>query len=442
MKRTLVLVALMAGTPVLAEEIVAVQVGRAITVSGDDIENATILIKGGEIVEIGKDVQVPAGAKVIKRPKAVAMPGLVNAHTTTGLRVPFERMSEVPFVTVLDGIDPSAPSLENALRDGVTTVHVMQANSSRVSAQSAIIRTAGAFVDDMIIKAPAGLKLTLKPSSGVTRMANMAAFRRTFFDLFERVKALQASKDPQPLDAKPEKRPALDSYLRLKADWASIDWKKVADDKIAERDRAMVSLVRGKLKALVQCSQATDVFKAFELIDANGLDATLILGSDVWKIADVLAAREKLGPVIIGPDLELWDTDEESEKEIRRFVPKILHDKGIRFALQPRETSSGSNLTRAGSYHLWHQAATLVRFGVPRKDALRAITLTPAEIIGLDHRMGSLEKGKDGNIAIFSGDPLDARSWVDLVLIEGDVVYEREKDVDLELLLRRPHRKF
>ena len=83
-----------------------------------------------------------------------------------------------------------------------------------------------------------------------------------------------------------------------------------------------------------------------------------------------------------------------------------------------------------------------MRYGIPRKKALETITLLPAKILGLDHRLGSLEVGKDADIAIFSGDQLDARSWVQEVLIEGRTVYDREKDADLELLLRSPERPF
>ncbi len=81
-------------------------------------------------------------------------------------------------------------------------------------------------------------------------------------------------------------------------------------------------------------------------------------------------------------------------------------------------------------------------YGIPRKVAFESITLTPAKVLGLEKRLGSLEVGKDANIAVFSGDPLDARSWVELVLIEGAEAYSKEKDRDLKLLLRRPERKF
>ena len=98
----------------------------------------------------------------------------------------------------------------------------------------------------------------------------------------------------------------------------------------------------------------------------------------------------------------------------------------------------GPYFGRSGPYHHWYQAAKLVQYGMPRDKALETITMIPAKLLRLDHRLGSLEVGKDANIAIFSGGPLDARSWVERVFIEGKEVYERGKDRDLERLLKDP----
>ena len=439
-------IAWLAGLTPAPDEIVAIEVGRVITVSGDEIEDATILIEAGRIRAVGKQVDVPASAQVLRMPDAVAVPGLVNCHSTAGLRFPNERMANVPFINVLDGIDPSSEGLENALRDGVTTIHVLPSNVTRFGGQGAVIRPQGSIVDEMVLKAPSAMKLSLNPPFGETRMGNMASLRKTFHDLFLRMKELQsAGKDPEPLDGKPDTAETLESIVRLKPRWKEIDWTKIAPEKISERDRAMVDMVRGKLPVFIYCSRASDVFKAFELIDANGLEATLVLSSDAWKLEGVLKARKDLGSVILDPDLEVWDTDPESGREKRHVTPFVLHRAGIRFALQPREDRTfnrGPSFSRRGEYHLWYQASTLVKFGIPRKEALRAITLTPAEILGLEHRLGSIDEGKDANITIFSGDPLDARSWVEVVLVEGRTVYRRKDDKDLELLLKKTHRAF
>ncbi len=443
---TLLSLGIFAGTAVPSDQVVVLQVGRVVTVSGDDIEGATVLIESGRIRAVGTDIEVPTGALVIRKPYAVAMPGIVNCHSTTGLRVPSEKMSDVPFVNVIDGIDPSSRGLENARRDGVTTIHVMPSNVTRFGGQGAAVRSAGRIVDAMVLKAPLAMKISLRPPLGETRMGNMAALRKAFYDLFVRMKRIEAeATGPQPLEGKPDVRPSLESILRIRADWTQVQWDKIPPEKIPERDRPLVDVVRGKLPAFIYCPEASDVFRAFELIEANGLKATLVLGRDAWKLKDVLAARSDLGPVILDADLEVWEEDPESGVEQRHITPLVLHKAGVRFALQALEDSRfnrGPDFSRRGNYHLWYQAATLVKFGIPRTDALRAITLTPAEILGLAHRLGSIEPGKDANIAVFSGDPLDARSWVEVVLVEGTVVYRKEDDKDLELLLRKSPRRF
>jgi len=111
-----------------------------------------------------------------------------------------------------------------------------------------------------------------------------------------------------------------------------------------------------------------------------------------------------------------------------RVLPQIFMQAHVRLAFQTEPSAYGSR-------YLWFQAATAVKYGMPRAEALRAITLNPAQIIGLGDRVGSIEKGKDANLLLLTGDPLDVRTWVDTVLIEGEVVYERSKDERLQKLL-------
>jgi len=124
----------------------------------------------------------------------------------------------------------------------------------------------------------------------------------------------------------------------------------------------------------------------------------------------------------------LWETDEDHDKEVRHVIPVEFHKAGVKYAL---EAQTGALATR----YLWFQAATAVSFGVPRAEALRAITLTPAELIGVGDRVGSIEAGKDANLLLITGDPLDSKTWVDTVLIEGKTVYERKNDIRLRKLL-------
>ncbi len=426
-----------------SDEIVVLKVGRAITAAGKDIEKATIVIEGGRIKSIGAAAETPRTARVVEMPKAVAMPGIVDVHSVNGLRVSNERLANVPYVTVLDGIDPSSPGLENARRHGVTTVHCIAGNVTRFGGQGAVIRTSGRTVDELLVKSPSAMKMSLQPAAGENRMGNIAALRKSFYDFYTRMKALQDTGGKAPLLKKKDR--SLTDLVRSRPNWDEIDWKKIPDDKVSERDKPMRDLVQGKLRVFINCPTASDVFKAFELIDTHHLDATLVLGSDAWKLGKVLAARKNLGAVVLNPLLEIWERDPGTGGEKRRLTPVLLHKAGIDFALQAVTDSNfntGPYFGRSGPYHHWYQASRLVQYGLSRDEAIKTITLAPAKILGLDHRIGSLEAGKDANIAIFSGDPLDARSWVERVFIEGREVYNRSKDRDLELLLKDPERSF
>jgi len=444
----LVLVHLAAASRAPAEDLVAVRAGRILTAEGTEIEGGTILIEKGRIRAVGKDVEVPWNAEVIQCPDGVVTPGLIDAHTTTGLRVVNESLPDVPYVTVLDGIDPGSDQYPAALRDGITALHVIPGNSTRFGGQGAVLRPVGLLPGDMVIKSPSAMKISLSASRGETRMGQMAAIRKSFFDLHRYLLGLQEPPAPGLVEARPGKEPGLGDLVSLLPDWKGIHWDQIPREKIDERRLPLVDLVRGRLRSFIYCERASDVFKAFEIMDANGLEATLILGPDGYRAVPALRARKNLGVLVIDSQLVDYEVDQETGEEHRFLAAKIFHDAGLAFAVQA-VTRRGASRGRPSRYfsldpstHLWYQAASLIRQGIPREEALRSVTLHPAQALGLEHRMGSLAPGKDANLTVFSGDPFDARSWVDLVMIEGRVVYRRAEDRELKELLRRPKRRF
>jgi hypothetical protein len=293
----------------------------------------------------------------------------------------------------------------------------------------------------MVLKSPSALKISLYPGSRGSRMSHMAALRRDFMSLYNHLESLLPTEPGELLAETGTAVVDLASLVRATPSWASLDLTKIPEDKIDRQRLPLLNLIRGELPAFIYCPRASDVLKAFELIDAHGFRATLVLGADAYRAAEILAAREDLGLVVLGPELEYLETDPETGDERRNLTARLLFDAGIRFALQSR-TAGYRFLSNDGAYHLWYEAATLVRQGIPRSEAIRSVTVYPAKILGLDHRIGSLEKGKDANLAIFTGDFLDARSWVDRVFIEGKEVYNRREDRDLVELLRQKERGF
>lgn len=376
--------------------VVAVKGARLITVSGKDIENGTVLIRDGKIEAIGKEVKVPFDAKVIDASKRVVMPGLVEAHTYRGVDRPNERMASVPFVSTFDSINPYDLYFEDALRQGITTLLVLPGNDTMIGGRGCIVRPVGATTEQMIVAKDVALKISLKPKRGTSRMAHLAALRKE-------------------LDAVKE--------------WIAEQGKKKAGKSESKPDpkrEPLVRLLKGELPAFVYCPSASDVNRAVDLAARYKFRMKLVLGKDGWKAAALITGKKL--QVVLSPRLAYWETDPRSHREVRRFGAGPFAKAKLPFALQ-------TDTLPYGSSYLWYQAATAVKYGVSRSQALRAATLWPAEFLGLGHRLGSLQKGKDANLLILTGDPLDAQTWVDRVLIEGRIVYERSKDKRLRRAL-------
>lgn len=397
-----VLVAVLLSLSAAAQEVVAIKAGRIIPIEGDELRGGVILIKEGRIEAVGKDVEIPWDARVIDASDRVVMPGLVEPHSSRGLEHPNESIPSVPFVSVFDAIDPVNTYFEDALRDGITSIFITPGNSTLIGGQALVVKPVGSTVEEMAVKTNVGLKMSLRPYGGRSRMAHIAELRKTLNDLRDELE-----------EAKKKAEEAEDKEGE----------KKDPRDQVGLKKRALVDLLEGEIPAMIYCQTASDVVRAIALSKEFGFRIVPIIGVDGHKAASVLS-EAKL-PAVVDPTLVHWERDEETGEERSYPTPTILRDGGVKFALQ----STSSTL---GTRFLWYQAATAVRYGLTRQEALRAITLSPAEIIGMGDRVGSLEKGKDANLLILTGDPLDVRTWVDSVMVEGKVVYERSKDRTLE----------
>ena len=383
----------------------AVEAGRIITIAGKDIKNGVILIEDGTIKAVGTDVEIPWDAFVIEAKDKVVMPGFVMAHTSSGLDRANENMPEVPFISTFDSIDPISTFFEDSLRDGVVGMLILPGNNTLLGGTGTIVKPYGRTVEAMLIKRYAGLKISLRPSQNTSRMGHMQRFRRYVSDL----------------------KDYLEDYEQRKAD--AEEEKKPFDEEIDVTKQSMVDLLNKKLTAFIYCDRAADVPKAIEIQKTHELKTVLVLGPDCYKAAGLIA-KSKL-PVILDSQLIVWETNEQTNEEEMKVVPMIFHKAGVKFAFQ-------TDTSQYGRRYLWYQAATAVKHGMKRNEALKSITLYPARFIGVDNRLGSIETGKEATLLFLTGDPLDAQSWVDQVMIAGEIVYERAKDERLKKLLEPP----
>lgn len=402
---------------------VALKGGRIIPVVGDPIENGTVLIEHGLIAAIGEHVEIPYDAMVVEVAGKVVFPGMFDAHSARGLDVRNENAPVTPFLDVYDAIDPSKLYFEDALRDGITSIHVVPANNCVISGLSRVIHPIGLTLDEMTLRGPIALKIGVAPKRNSDRMVQLATLRETFLELADYLENLAEEKYEESLKKKNEEIDVGPEEARKRGK------ALIQSDDYDDAHRNLVKLTRGELDAFVYCGRAGDVSRAVDLAKKNGFfeRMVLVLGSDCYKAVDVV--KQSGRPVVLDSDLVHRQRDPVTGDIRETFVPKVFADHGVAFSLLP---SSNSSLAER---YLNYQAARCVRNGVSRQAGLEAITLNPAKASGVGDLVGSLEVGKVANILVLSGDPLDFNTWVELVYIKGIRAYDRSTDVRLQQLL-------
>ncbi|HVS08584.1 MAG TPA: amidohydrolase family protein [Planctomycetota bacterium] len=421
--------------PAAAEGKLAIKAGKVIPGPGRAaIDGGVILIEGGRITAVGRDVQIPWDATVIDAPDWTAFPGFVEAHTSRGMDRPNENLEVAPFLSVRDSIDPINFYFEDALRWGLTTINVEQGHETVIAGQGIVVKPWGLTVEEMTVKPVAGIKISATPKRTLSGATQAQVLRRAFGDLRRYLEDLVQQKKE---GSDRSRREALFQGRELEGEkakgramegsaWKVEGLERVPRGEIDEKQEPLLALVEGRIPAFVYCGRPSDVRLALEVARENGFLArtTLVVSPVCWKAADEIA--EAGVPIVIEGGLVHTERDPFTGKEIETFVPKVFQERGVRFAL------SASNST---SESLWYQAALATGLGLTREQALAAVTTVPAEILGLGKRVGSLEPGKDGNVLLFSGDPLSVSSWVERVILEGVEVYDRSKDVRMKHLL-------
>ncbi len=402
---------------------VALKGGRIIPVSGAEIAKGTLLIEQGKITAVGSDVKIPYDAMVVDVSGKVLFPGMIAPHTSGGLDRANENLPVAPYLDVYDAIDPSSLYFEDALRDGVLALHVIQGNNCVIGGVSRLLHPIGRTVDEMTIRPSIALKLSASPKSGSDRMTQLAAMREAFLDLEDYLQRLAEQRYEAKL--KEEKK-----EIDVPPEEASRRGRKlIRDEHLDDKHRNLVKLKDGRLAAWIYCGAATDVAPAIHTAKHNGfLDQTVfVLGTEAYRAVEELKQAGR--PVVLSAELVHRERDPITGELRETFIPKVIHDAGLSFALQPNPSSS------LAERYLGYQAARCVRHGIPREAALRAVTINPARILGVDDRLGSLQVGKAGYVVVLSGDPLDFNSWVEKAYVNGILAYDRDKDVRLQKLL-------
>ncbi len=375
------------------------------TISHGTLAPGTVLFAKGKIVAVGKDINIPEGCDVIDGTGKHLTPGFIDAHTHIGASeqgTP-ENMNDVNEMTspvtsqlrIIDSITPGDSAFADAVQGGVTCVQTLPGSANVIGGQGAIIKTHGEIVDEMVIKAPSTMKAALgenpiriysgQGKSPSTRMANAACLRDAI------VKAVNYSgKKAQALEKK--------EFFERDLMWESLE-----------------KVVNKEICISIHAHRADDIVTALRIADEFGLECTIEHCTEGHLIAEYLAqkgVKASVGPTLTSkPKLEL--------KNLNWETPKILLSKGVHVCIT-------TDHPVVPLQYLPLCAALAFRAGLSREDALKCITLYSAEHLGVENRMGSIEEGKDADMVLWNGDPLDYRSEVLVTIINGEVVYKKE----------------
>lgn len=419
-------------TTVVAQ--VALRGARILTMAGEPIDSGVILIRDGRIEAVGADLRIPVEFKVLDVSGKIVMPGFVDVHTSGGMGQANERNPNVPFLSALDTIDAKSTFFEECRRNGITTAGISPGNSTMIGGQIAVLKTDGLFVPDMTLQRLVGVKISLRPPGG-SRMSHLSALRREL----NRAKKFKA--DGQ-VTAGEEGDTARDAEARGDAERTGDQQGGEAAEEGAQPATAaqqqegikiLSQLIGGELLAVIYCDNAMDVGQALKLIEEFELRPMLVLGTQVDQAVELL--KGKTYPVVLDTNLVFWRSQPRTRVEEKVSLPKLFNDAGVAYMFQAETNPSRATL---GSNYLWYQAATAVKYGLSREQALAALTIEPARALGIDQWVGSIEPGKDADLVVLSGDPLSTTTWVEQTLIGGRVVYERSQDEKLRRLLEQP----
>lgn len=356
----------------------------------------TLLATDGVITALGPELEIPEGVQRIDAHGAWLLPGLIDAHVHLGMHPEGEDSSSTDVnemtdpnmaaVRAIDAIDPFDPGFDDALAGGITTVNVNPGSGNPIGGQTVAIHTHGRWIDEMVLRAPSGIKSALgenpkriyggKGKTPSTRLGTAMVIREAFIE----AQNYMAAADPAKRDAKLE---ALAMVLRRE-----IPWRQHAH-------------------------RGDDVATALRLAEEFGYELVLDHGTEAHVLADVVAARNV--PVLIGP---LFTTKSKVELRGRSLAnPRRLAEAGVEISIITDHPVIPINF-------LIHQCTLAVKEGLDPDTALRAVTINPAKVLGLEDRLGSLEIGKDADVVLWSGDPLNVLSRALRVWIGGKQVME------------------
>ena len=387
----------------LLAQTIAITGGTVYPVSGPKLANATVLVRDGRVAAVGTTVAIPADAKRIDATGKWVTPGLIDGAGQLGLveigAVQGTRESTLAGDTiaagfnVAEGINPASTLIPVTRIDGVTTVVVSPAGNL-VSGQAVVVDLDGPTIEQMLVRSPVGMVADLsetgKQFAGSSRAGVAERLRSVFRDALE--------------------------YERRKTDFNRAQMQPLSAS--AADLEALLPVVHGREPLIAYANRRSDIETALRLARVFKLRLIVTGAQEGWEVAGELAAAGV--PAVVEP---LDNIPSYDALGIRYENAALLAKAGVKVVLMETNTPN-SRLLR-------QEAGNAVSYGMPWEQALRAVTLSTAEVFGVADRYGSLEPGKVANIVVWSGDPFEFTTGVEHVLIRGKEIALTSRQTEL-----------
>lgn len=377
--------------------------GKVFTVTGQTYDKATVLIENGKIKTVGPDVQVPSDAEIIDAAGCWVTPGLIDCHThicnfsepnsMPGLSDGNEMTGPIqPHIRALDAVYPDDYAIDKVREAGFTTVYSTPGSGNVIGGTGVSIKLRGHTAREMAIPGSEQMKFAFgenpkrnygaRKQTPATRMGLAGILRETLFNAKNYSDKLKAA------ETDPSKAPEPNFQLE-----------------------ALVPVVRGEMRCRIHAHRSDDIMTAVKIAEEFHLDYTIEHCTEGYMIVDALKrhhVRATIGPYLWGPEKqELWNMTMEN--------PGKLAQAGIDIALTADDGSRTAYLPAT--------IGLLLRRGLSEKAAFEGVTIQPARTLQLEDRIGSLEPGKDADIAIFDGHPFSSLSACRMTIIDGKIVH-------------------
>jgi imidazolonepropionase-like amidohydrolase len=404
-----------------APETYAIRNARIVPVSGGVIENGTVVISNGRIAAVGPNVSVPPNARIINAAGLSVYPGMIDSGTALGLTEISSVAGTVDTSEVGDNnanirvdvaIQADSSHVAVARVNGITTV-LTAPRGGQISGQSALINLDGWVPRDMVLKSPVAMHINW-PGGGGRGGGEFGSFRqgqrRAISELRrEQERAVEGIK----------------KILRDARSYADAKDARAKDPSLPRREidlklEALIPVVRGQMPVVVSANLERDIKGALAFADEMKVKLIVSGGVEAWRVADQLKAKNV--PVIVGAVLRMPNREDDPYDQAFSNAG-LLARAGVKIAFQTQDSAHVRDLP--------YNAGMAAAFGLSREEALKAVTLYPAEIFGVADLVGSIEKGKIANLIVTDGDPLEILTQVKYIFINGRQVSLSSRHTDL-----------